>query len=64
LGINAIYATKPIQTTIPVTTSERIETIGNPTMADIPLVTENDNTLLLAQLPVGFGLMATGGRVS
>jgi hypothetical protein len=40
-----------IQTTIPVITSERIQTIGNNTVADIPLVTENGSTLLLAQLP-------------
>ena len=44
------------QTTIPVITSERIETIGNNTVADIPLVTENGSALLLAQLPIGFGL--------
>lgn len=50
------------QTVIPVVTSARVEANGNASLADIPLVSGNDgNALLLAQLPTGFGLSASGG---
>lgn len=49
------------QTVIPIVTSSRVESSGNNNMADIPLVTSGASNLLLAQLPVGFGLTSTGG---
>ena len=49
------------QTTIPIVSSDRSESIGNVSVADIPLVTAGVNNLLLAQLSPGFGLTASGG---
>jgi hypothetical protein len=47
--------------TIPVVTASREEQAGIPALADIPLVTSGAGTLLLlAQLPVGYGLQVTG----
>ncbi|NIX75194.1 cadherin-like domain-containing protein [Microvirga terricola] len=47
--------------TIPVVEPTRSEEVGNNTVADIPLVQGNSGgPLLLAQLPVGFGLEVTG----
>lgn len=44
---------------VPVVTADRVEQTGSP-MADIPLVSGNGNPLLLAQVPVGYGLSALG----
>lgn len=50
------------QTVIPVVTSGRVDGTGNATLADIPLVSgSGGTTLLLAQVPVGFGLTVSGG---
>ncbi|SCY90200.1 Ig-like domain-containing protein [Microvirga guangxiensis] len=47
--------------TIPVVTSTRQEQAGTSTLADIPLVVSGSGVpLLLAQLPVGYGLQVTG----
>ncbi|EIM30279.1 Ig-like domain-containing protein [Microvirga lotononidis] len=46
--------------TIPVIAPGRSETDGNPSYADIPLVASGGQTLLLAQVPVGYGLLVTG----
>ncbi|WP_049758222.1 DUF4347 domain-containing protein [Phenylobacterium zucineum] len=47
--------------TIPVVTSTRPEQVGDTTVADIPLVTGGSGPPpLLAQVPVGLGLQATG----
>ncbi len=48
------------QLTIPVVTAGRSESDGIPGYADIPLVTVGGRTALLAQLPVGYGLLVTG----
>lgn len=46
---------------IPVVTSTRTESVGNNTVADIPLVsTGTGTTLLTAQIPTGVGLQVTG----
>jgi Ca2+-binding RTX toxin-like protein len=47
-------------TTIPVVGPGRLEEQGNPGLADIPLMKVGGQTLLLAQLPVGYGLQVTG----
>ncbi|MGK5015003.1 Ig-like domain-containing protein [Janthinobacterium sp. HLS12-2] len=49
------------QTTIPIVSTDRSESTGNASVADIPLVTAGVNNLLLAQLSPGFGLTASGG---
>lgn len=49
------------QLVIPVIAPERDETTGNADVADIPLALSGGDTLLLAQLPAGFGLSAAGG---
>ena len=47
--------------TIPIVTSTRPEQVGDTTVADIPLVTGGSGPPpLLAQVPVGLGLQATG----
>lgn len=48
------------QTSVPIVGTARSETSGNAGVADIPLVKANGATLLLSQLPVGFGLSASG----
>ncbi|WP_195904223.1 Ig-like domain-containing protein [Microvirga lotononidis] len=47
-------------TTIPVVPSGRVDTDGTAGLADIPLVTSGGQTVLLAQLPVGYGLQVSG----
>lgn len=47
-------------TTIPVVTSARTEMTGQAGVADIPLVSVGGQTVLLAQLPVGYGLQVGG----
>ena len=49
------------QTVVPVVTPGRVESTGAAAVADIPLVQSGGANLLLAQVPVGFGLSATGG---
>lgn len=49
------------QVVVPIVDSNRIESSGNASTADIPLVVNSNHTLLLAQLTSGFGLTATGG---
>lgn len=49
------------QVTIPVITPDRVDDSGSAGLADIPLATSNGASLLLAQLPTGVGLSATGG---
>ena len=47
--------------TVPVVTPGRVEQVGNNTVADIPLVTDASGKALLAlQVPVGYGLQASG----
>jgi VCBS repeat-containing protein len=46
--------------TIPVVTSGRSETDGTAGYADIPLVSAGGRPVLLAQVPVGYGLQVTG----
>ena len=46
--------------TIPVVVGGRTESNGAPGLADIPLVAFGGQTVLLAQLPVGYGLQASG----
>ncbi|WP_374452732.1 DUF4347 domain-containing protein [Phenylobacterium sp.] len=47
--------------TIPVVSSTRVEQVGNNQLADIPLVSDGAGSALLAlQVPVGFGLTASG----
>ncbi|OON60443.1 hypothetical protein B0920_15765 [Massilia sp. KIM] len=48
---------------IPVVTGSRTETSGNVEVADIPLATAGGSPVLLAQLPAGFGLSASGANV-
>lgn len=45
---------------IPVVTGGRAESGGVPGLADIPLVVSGGQTVLLAQVPVGYGLQASG----
>ena len=49
------------QVVIPVVTSDRSESTGSSDVADIPLATKAGANVLLAQLPTGYGLTATGG---
>ncbi|WEM94593.1 Ig-like domain-containing protein [Telluria mixta] len=49
------------QTVVPIVTPSRVESTGAAAVADIPLVQSGGANLLLAQVPVGFGLSATGG---
>ncbi|MCS0615071.1 Ig-like domain-containing protein [Massilia kyonggiensis] len=49
------------QTVVPIVTPGRVESTGAAAVADIPLVQSGGANLLLAQVPVGFGLSATGG---
>ena len=49
------------QTVVPIVTPSRVEQTGAAAVADIPLVQSGGANLLLAQVPVGFGLSATGG---
>lgn len=49
------------QIIVPVVATGRDETSGNASVADIPLATSGQGNILLAQLPVGFGLSAVGG---
>lgn len=44
---------------VPVVTADRVEQSGSPA-ADIPLVSANGSPLLLAQVPIGYGLSALG----
>ncbi|MFM0142933.1 Ig-like domain-containing protein [Paraburkholderia sp. RL18-085-BIA-A] len=46
---------------IPIVTGSRVDSSGNPGVADIPLVTAGSSNLLLAQLAPGYGLTASGG---
>ncbi|MCG7393429.1 Ig-like domain-containing protein [Microvirga sp. ACRRW] len=46
--------------TIPVVTSDRANTDGGASVADIPLVTSGGRNVLTAQVPVGFGLQVSG----
>ncbi|RZI42958.1 DUF4214 domain-containing protein [Herbaspirillum sp. HC18] len=47
--------------TIPIVTGNRVESVGNNAVADIPLVTSGAGTgALTAQVPAGFGLMVSG----
>jgi hypothetical protein len=48
---------------VPVVTGSRGETTGAAGVADIPLATSGGANLLLAQLPVGYGLSASGANV-
>lgn len=48
---------------VPVVTSGRVETDGRADVADISLAASGAATLLLAQLPAGFGLGASGANV-
>jgi len=48
---------------VPVVTGARGESAGAAGVADIPLATSGGNQLLLAQLPVGYGLSASGATV-
>ena len=48
---------------VPVITGGRVESEGKAEVADIPLATSGSVDLLLAQLPVGFGLSASGANV-
>jgi hypothetical protein len=49
---------------VPIVTDSRLESSGHAGVADIPLVTSVDGTsLLLAQVPVGAGLSASGASV-
>jgi len=49
------------QIVIPVVTPGRDESSGNAGVADIPLASNGTANVLLAQLPAGYGLTATGG---
>ena len=49
------------QVIIPIVSTDRIESTGSSSVADIPLVTAGGGNLLLAQVASGFGLTATGG---
>jgi len=49
---------------IPVVTSGRAETGGAANVADIPLASAGAASLLVAQLPVGYGMTASGSNVS
>ncbi|MBP2303547.1 beta strand repeat-containing protein [Azospirillum picis] len=46
--------------TVPVVTAGRTETVGNNSVADIPLAASGGSTVLTAQLPAGYGLTASG----
>nr|WP_246513622.1 Ig-like domain-containing protein [Azospirillum picis] len=47
--------------TIPVVTGSRVESVGNNSVADIPLITTTTGqALLTAQVPVGLGLQVSG----
>ena len=46
---------------VPTVTSTRVDDTGNSSLADIPLVTENSNSILSAHVPIGYGLTASGG---
>jgi uncharacterized repeat protein (TIGR02059 family) len=47
--------------TIPVVSSTRVDQVGNNQLADIPLVSDSSGaSLLTLQVPVGFGLTASG----
>ncbi|QOY92914.1 DUF4347 domain-containing protein [Massilia sp. UMI-21] len=46
--------------TIPVVEQNRNETVGNNTVADIPLVSSGGGTVLSAQVPTGVGLQVSG----
>jgi len=48
---------------VPIVTPGRSETDGSAVLADIPLVSSGGQTLLLGQLPVGFGLSSSGAVV-
>ncbi|MGZ5198818.1 MAG: Ig-like domain-containing protein [Telluria sp.] len=48
------------QTVIPIVSDSRVDSSGNAGVADIPLVSNGTSNVLLAQLPVGFGLTAMG----
>ena len=48
---------------VPIVTPGRSETDGSAALADIPLVSGGGQTLLLGQLPVGFGLSSSGAVV-
>lgn len=45
---------------IPVVTSDRHDSVGGNSVADIPLVTSGGSVVLGAQVPVGFGLQVSG----
>ncbi|MBP2300873.1 hypothetical protein J2850_003587 [Azospirillum picis] len=46
--------------TVPVVTAGRTESVGNNGVADIPLASSGDSTVLAAELPTGYGLTASG----
>ena len=50
-----------IQTIIPIVITDRVDVTGSSAVADIPLVAGSSGNLLLAQVPTGFGLTASGG---
>lgn len=45
---------------IPVITASRVDSVGNNSVADIPLVSSGGATVLSAQVPVGYGLAVSG----
>ncbi len=49
-----------VEVSIPVIASDRVEQTGVPGFADVPLVQSGTVTLLHAQLPIGYGLKASG----
>jgi hypothetical protein len=49
---------------VPIVTTDRTETSGQPGLADIPLQSGSGQTMLLAQLPVGYGLSSSGANVA
>lgn len=48
---------------VPIVTGDRTESDGSTGLADIPLASSGGQTQLLAQLPVGYGLSASGASV-
>nr|WP_229496546.1 DUF4347 domain-containing protein [Massilia polaris] len=45
---------------IPVITANRVEAVGNNSVADIPLVSSGGTSVLSVQVPVGYGLVVSG----
>ncbi|MYM39404.1 Ig-like domain-containing protein [Duganella qianjiadongensis] len=61
LGPDGHYVT---ELQVPIVTSDRSDSSGNGNTADIPLVSNSGNTLLLAQVPTGLGLSSSGSNSS